>query len=159
MDLSNFNAIIEDAAKKHELDANLIRAIIMQESSGNPWAMRIEPKWKYFVFVRTSAENLRISFDTETACQAISWGLMQIMGSVARELGYKDHLAKLLDPVLGIEWGCKKLKSQLVRYGNEDDAIAAYNAGSVIKTQGGQYVNMGYHDGVCRFLRDLRKLK
>lgn len=157
---SAYYPIIQTAAKKHGVDENLVLAIIRVESNFNTWAVRVEPKWRYFYFSRTYAENLNITFETETICQGMSWGLVQIMGSVTRELGYKDHLTKLLYPEINLEYGCMKLKSLDIKYGgHESDVIAAYNAGSVVKTVGGMYRNQGYLDKVYRQLLELRKLK
>lgn len=45
----------------------------------------------------------------EAQDRSTSWGLMQIMGQTAIEFGWKGPLQDLLEPVNGIEWGCRKL--------------------------------------------------
>ncbi len=61
--------------------------------------------------------------------QRTSLGLMQIMGAVARERGFKGpRLTDLLDPASGLEWGCKHLAALCRRFDFED-AITAYNGG------------------------------
>ena len=87
----------------------------------------------------------------------MSWGPMQIMGSVAREIGYADHLTKLLDPAIGILWGSKKLAKLSRIYKSQDDVIASYNAGSPVKTMKGELMNQAYVDGVRQFMVDLSK--
>ncbi len=158
--LEEFKPIIAKHSIKFGVDSDLIRSIIMVESSGIPYRARFEPDWKYFYFQREYAEKLGITVETETMFQATSWGLMQIMGGVARELGYKLHLTALCNPDLNIEYGTMKIKSIMQRYGNSEmDVIAAYNAGSVIKTYSGIYKNEKYVDKVYSFLRQLRALK
>jgi soluble lytic murein transglycosylase-like protein len=106
------------------------------------------------------AEKLKLSVLTEETMQCSSFGLMQVMGFVARELQFEDHLTKLLLPDIGLYYGCTKLKSQLQRYGgNEMDAIAAYNAGSVRKESSGMYFNQRYVDKVFQELLKLRGLE
>jgi soluble lytic murein transglycosylase-like protein len=54
---------------------------------------------------------------------------MQIMGAVARELGFKaPYLSALFDPTENLQWGCMKLGQLTSRY--TGGAISAYNAGS-----------------------------
>lgn len=151
---------LSQVADKYGLDHNLVLAIISHETNGNPFKTRYEPAWKYLYFPRECADKLLISVETETVMQSMSWGLMQVMGSVAREKGFSSDLPKLTDPQLGLEYGCMHLKHKLEVYGgNETDAISSYNAGKVIKTDGGLYLNqVTYVDPVCAILRELRKV-
>jgi soluble lytic murein transglycosylase-like protein len=89
------------------LDAALVQAVCEQESGWEPWAIRFEPAFKARYVDPQNHEP------TEAVARSISWGLMQIMGEVARELGYKGHLAQLCDPGVGLEWGCKHLANKL----------------------------------------------
>lgn len=131
------------------LPHELVLAIVMVESEANPWVTRHEPNWKYFVDVEGFAARLKQSQDTERVSQATSYGLMQIMGGRARELGFKSELTRLLSPELGVEYGCKHLASCYQRFGQLDDsAIAAYNAGSPRRGPDGKFVNQDYVDKV-----------
>lgn len=110
--------LIEAAARKYSFDINLIAAMVKQESDGDPLAIRFEPGFfrRYLSgkplndlggFV--PSEN-RVTRDTERTLRACSFGLMQIMGQVAREIGYSDpSLTRLLIPDINLEWGCKYL--------------------------------------------------
>lgn len=140
------------------VDSDLVRAIITVESSWNPWAIRFEPAWRYFVNPRDWADKLLITFETEQTLQACSWGPMQVMGAIARELGFQQELNRLSDPELGITYGVLKLKSLAQKYRDESDVIAAYNAGSPRKTSGGMYENQKYVDKVHQSLIKLRKI-
>ena len=151
--------VLISVATTYNLDTNLVQAIAEHESLGNQWAARYEPGWKYFYFPREYAENLKITPETEEILQSVSWGPLQIMGSVARELGFKEYLTELTDLKTGLEYGCKKIRRLSDKYPDEMDVISAYNAGYPRKTPGGQYLNMLYVDAVWKRLEELRTLK
>jgi hypothetical protein len=118
------------------------------ESSGNQLAMRYEPHYKYTFKPHIYADAHRMTLATEIELQKFSYGLMQIMGATARELGFKDHFAFLLDAVTGFSWGCLYFARLLDRFPNYLDAISAYNQGSPRKTLLGKYKNQKYVDKV-----------
>jgi soluble lytic murein transglycosylase-like protein len=151
--------LIEEGAEENRVPKNLVGAIIQTESAGCRYAARFEPRWKYFYLVDNHASQLGITKETETVLQACSYGLMQIMGSVCRELGFQDHLTMLTDPVLNIKYGCMKLKKIAEKYHTQTDIISAYNAGTPVMTTGGNYRNQAYVTKVSSYLRDLELLK
>ena len=56
---------------------------------------------------------------------------MQVMGQVARELGYKGDLPKLCEPEIGLEWGCLHLANKMKAHSNNIvEALLAWNGGS-----------------------------
>lgn len=127
-----------EIARSTELDPVLVWSVVMQESSGHPWAYRYEPRWRWFTDIDgkalhvTRGEAKAILSPTEFHAQSASWGPMQVMGSVAREIGYHDQpLSKLIfQPNTALYLGCKKLSSLWKKFaGSEDDAISAYNDG------------------------------
>lgn len=149
---------IKKASIEHGIDPIHIAACIVTETAGNRFAARFEPKWRYFFEDRKSiADDLMISVETETMLQATSFGYMQVMGAVARENGFMGHITQLIEPEIGIKYGCIKLKKCLNKYGDIYDAIAAYNAGGVRKTPGGFYENQKHVDRFDRNLRELIK--
>lgn len=144
--------MIEKFAAAHGLSPALVIAIVEVESGGNPWAARHEP-----AFFRNYVENARIkavspcSIDTEKRLRATSFGLMQVMGQTARELGFdKPFLTALCDPATGLEYGCRYLKKQVDRYRDRglDWAVAAYNAGTARKNLDGVFLNWAYVDKI-----------
>lgn len=127
-----------DAAAGSEIDPQIILAVIVQESQGNQWAVRFEPKFYERKLQHLGRSDLAgyvpgllPTLATEKTLRATSWGLMQIMGETARVVGFKDpYLSRLLDPALNISIGTKYLKMLLSRKnGDTRAALLAYNGG------------------------------
>lgn len=147
---TTWTAEIAHAASAVSLSADLVEAVVVVESGGNPWAVNYEPRYRYLWDVSkaapfrpmTAAEQaseippsdfraLAGDADQEWISQQTSWGLMQLMGALARELGFfGPYLSELCRVDLNLKLGCKHL-STLLRWANGDEgkAVAAYNAG------------------------------
>jgi len=142
-------------AKKYDLYPDLVMAHIMVESSGKPNATRYEP-----AFFKTYIAKLGIKNEVEAIGRATSWGLLQIMGQVARELGYQGSWEGLCDPTVNLEYGCKKLSKCYQRYHPDlDKGIAAYNSGSAVEVfKDGVAVlrNQEYVDKVRHFWEQIK---
>jgi soluble lytic murein transglycosylase-like protein len=112
-------------ADKYGIDQTLVCAVCEQESGWDPWATRFEPAF-YLKYTKPMSLS-----DTEEYTRAISFGLMQIMGEVARELGFTGrYLAELCEPVTGLDYGCKKLTRCLAQAGGDvTKALLKYNGG------------------------------
>ena len=94
---SQLIALAGKAADAQLLDPALVCAVVEQESAWNPWAMRYEPLF-FSKYVAGLYTNNKISA-TEAYARGFSWGLMQVMGQVAREAGFDSlFLAALCDP-------------------------------------------------------------
>jgi soluble lytic murein transglycosylase-like protein len=168
--MDSSNTLVALAAITHDLPHELINAIIQVESGGNTWAYNPEPHYMYLWDVRKNApfrrpQSAELSNKTPPAdfptiagdrdqewwAQQASWGLMQVMGAVAREHGLRaPYLPILCDPAVGIEYGCKHLavlRSRFFGRAGWPGVIAAYNAGSPV-VQNGVFVNQGYVDKV-----------
>ena len=122
-------ALAKATATKHGLDPALVCAVVEQESAWNPFAVRYEPAFmaKYVAPLYT---NNKISA-TEAYSRSFSWGLMQLMGQVARERGAAfSFLSALCDPANGLEWGCVYLKGKLASAsGDVRKGLLAWNGG------------------------------
>jgi len=144
VDNDELTTLIKSAASRRSLPWELVYAICQVESSLNPSAIRHEPRYRWLV-----GDNETMS-PTERQDQMTSWGLMQVMGAVARELGHTGPLSDLLDPPTGLFYGCLHLRRFRAKYDIWPDVIAAYNAGSPRRVAGqiGPYVNQSYVDKV-----------
>lgn len=92
--------LIQQAAQKHGVDPDLIRAVVWQESR----------------------------FKSDAVSHAGAGGLMQLMPGTAGDLGLSS--SERFDPEKNIDAGTKYLAQQLERFnGNTELALAAYNAG------------------------------
>ena len=136
--------VIEKNCQTFGLDFKLIRAIVLTESGGKSSVARYEAQYIYTFRIPFFATKCGISQDTETQLQKMSWGPMQVMGGLARQLGFDGFLPDLCKPDVGIYYGCKYLKSLKSRYSLDEDTIAAYNAGSPRRKADGGYVNQDY---------------
>jgi len=114
------------AAVTAGLDPALICAICANESGFEQYAVRYEPAF-YVRYI----ENMVGLSATEKTMRATSFGLMQIMGQVAREQGFDGkYLTELFDPETNLYRGCKKFKSCLDREnGDVNAALLRYNGG------------------------------
>jgi len=167
-----------DAARLAGLPAEYALAVVSVESGGQQWAYNPEPRYRYLwdvaagkPFRALTPAELASRFppddfrappgadpDAEYWGQSASWGLMQIMGAVARERGFRGQfLPALCDPLENLRIGCRVLFSCFERFGKAPAAIAAYNAGSPRYIDGTRnidgprtFVNQAYVDKVLK---------
>ncbi len=122
-------ALAKEKAGEHNLYPELVCAVCEQESSWNSWAVRYEPGFlsRYVAPLFTAG---KIS-GTEAYTRSMSWGLMQVMGQVARENGFAGpFLAELCDPATGLALGCCVLARKLAAAeGNVTRALLLWNGG------------------------------
>jgi len=104
-------------------------AVAEQESGWNPRAMRSEPALfsKYVAPLYTTNKLAA----TEAYSRGFSWGLMQVMGQVARETGFDAlFLSALCDPEQGLAVGCKVLRKKSdAMAGDTTRALLTWNGG------------------------------
>jgi soluble lytic murein transglycosylase-like protein len=125
------------AAAQHQLDPAIVSAIVEQESDWDTYAIRFEPQFfaKYVAPLFTSnriTPHEGVTVNTETQGRAFSWGLMQVLGQVARENGFDGKfLSEICDPLVGLDVGCKVFAHKLaMNQGNYRNALLAYNGGA-----------------------------
>lgn len=126
----NLLALAREVARAHALQPDLVCAIIEQESGWDPWAVRYEPGF-YKRYIEPLLTGVGSLSDTEARMRAFSWGLMQVMGQVAREHGFSGvSLAQLCEPSTGIAIGCRILAAKLAAAeGNIPHALLLWNGG------------------------------
>lgn len=116
--------LARQVAQRHNLDADIFCAQVERESSWNPLAVRYEPAFRDRY---VAPKHLELS---EEIARSHSYGLLQVMGEVAREFGYAGQLAGLFDPELGLEWGARVVAHKIaVNGGNVERGLLAYNGG------------------------------
>ena len=102
----NYEQIVRGHAKNYDLDPALLAAVIYQES--------------------------KFQADAKSSSGAI--GLMQLTpqtaeGIAIRTGGSRFRLSDLYNPEINVRYGSWYLRHLLDKYGDEQDALAAYNAG------------------------------
>lgn len=151
MDSATRNIVIA-AAEARKLPPELVLAMVAVESSGEPWATRTEPAYRwlwnvsdnkpYRVSHKAAASKTPpggfpappgISQLTEWIAQQTSWGLLQVMGANARAAGMTGPLTQLCDPETGAAYGCRHLARLAAQYRYTHGwrgVCQAYNTGS-----------------------------
>lgn len=101
-------ALARDAAVRHGIDAALVCAVIEQESEWDTNAMRYEGAFRARYVAPLGLPP------TEEIARSISWGLMQVMGQVARERGFVGKfLSELCTAENGADFGCAVLADKI----------------------------------------------
>jgi soluble lytic murein transglycosylase-like protein len=123
-------ALARKFAAAESLDPALVCAVVEQESAWNPWAMRFEPRF-FSKYVAALYTTNKVSA-SEAYARGFSWGLMQVMGQVAREAGFDAlYLSALCDPDHGLATGCKVLRKKFdSAAGDAQRALLAWNGGA-----------------------------
>lgn len=154
-ELKEYGSLIKATAVRFGLDPCLVAAMVLVESSGDPWAARFEPNvYASGRYLQDPKDRPRASSrKTEYIHQATSWGLMQVMGFNVRAAGdlKGEWLHRMCEPAIGLGMGCKHLAGLLTRW-ETWDAVSAYNQGSPRKATDGSYKNQEYVDKVKDFL-------
>jgi soluble lytic murein transglycosylase-like protein len=74
-----------------------------------------------------------------------SYGYCQIKLGTAKDMGFKGNITDLwFKKQINMEYAKRYLQYQFNRYGNWEEAIAAFNSGSVKRNKLGEIVNKKY---------------
>jgi soluble lytic murein transglycosylase-like protein len=119
-------ALARSIADEHGVHSVLVCAVVEQESAWEAHAMRYEPGFRTRYVAPLGLPP------TEEIARSISWGLMQVMGQVAREHGFSGKfLSALCDPAVGLALGCEVLATKIAAAGNDvARGLALWNGGS-----------------------------
>lgn len=142
--------IIEKQAMQNKIDIRNLCALIQTESSGRTGAVRYETNYPWIKDVNGIAKIWGLTAETVTILLKTSWGLCQVMGAYAIELGlpkYKVMPHELCRPEYGILFGCLAWnhKKDQFKLSSPLDIYAAYNGGHVDMVNG-QYKNKRHVD-------------
>lgn len=97
------NEMIDDIAVRSGVDPNIVKAIIKEESGGNPSA------------IGDNGESI---------------GLMQIQPKHHKKRMEELGIVSLFDPQENVILGCAILSDLYDQYGNYEDALSVYNSGN-----------------------------
>ena len=97
------NEMIDDIATRSGVDPNIVKAIIKEESGGNPNA------------IGDNGESI---------------GLMQIQPKHHQKRMEELGIVSLFDPQENVILGCAILSDLYDKYGNYEDALSVYNSGN-----------------------------
>lgn len=107
------DSLVVASAAQYGVDPNDIRALIQTESSGDPNAYRAEPQ-----------------------IGDASYGLMQLLYSTVRGMGYSGVPSGLYDPATNIDYGTNLWSQDLALAGGDKSAAySMYNSGSLTAYQ------------------------
>lgn len=175
MTRSGYRDRIAEVCREYQLDPTLLEAQVLVESGDHPYAWNPEPRYKYLWNVRTgqpfrplsTIEQARDTPPTDFPClagdrdqewwgQRVSWGLLQVMGAVAREHGFAGaYLPELTRPEINLAIGARHVRRLLTwAQDNPWQALAAYNGGTAGNTAP-PYRNEAYVRDVRRTWNDL----
>jgi soluble lytic murein transglycosylase len=122
-------------------------AFLVVDSLQPPWWQRFRYPYRYGAIVRGHAANYRLDgallaaviyeesrFRPGVRSKSGAVGLMQLLPSTAEGIakrtgGTRFRASDLYDPELNVRYGAWYLRHLLDKYGDEETALAAYNAG------------------------------
>jgi soluble lytic murein transglycosylase-like protein len=134
---ADYAGALVSTAKHIELSPALVACVVLQESGGDPAAVRYEGgfflryiEWRGRTGLPGHVPAAGCSLATEKRLRAFSFGLMQVMGETARERGFRGvFLTELLDAAVNLEVGCEYLRHLVKQTGNVERALLRYNGG------------------------------
>lgn len=122
--MTDYEPEIIAAARNHGLDSDLVRAVVLKESTGKTHAYRFESSVAEWFKGHPRAAGL------VPARYAASYGLMQVLYATATDYGFSAAPEMLFLPQVGLDFGCRDLATKLRKCkGDIALALEAYNGG------------------------------
>lgn len=150
---------IIEASKLYGIDQIFLSALIQTESGGNQYAFRYEPDFSN-VHPIPKLQNLwKVPAPTVLMMQKCSYGIAQVMGATAIDLGLLKESCPwptlLFDPEVCMKYCCKLVLQKMKIYGKEPSLLyASYNAGTPKKLASGVFKNQQNVDRFDKFYID-----
>ena len=157
--LKRFEREFSHALNKYYIDPALFAALVIQESGGNPDAYRHEPAYQAKYVTGQARWNRARAMGWTDEELATSWGLTQVLGATAWNMGWHYPPEKILDPASNLALGAKYLRKKLDQYGNVLEALLAYNGGdgAVYAYRKGECHNCAYANSVLAIKRRIER--
>jgi soluble lytic murein transglycosylase-like protein len=125
---NGFVSLAKITAVQFNLIPSLVCGICEQESSWDPDALRYEGVF-FIRYIEPMINSGALTDIKEAENRATSWGLMQVMGQVAREMLYTGPFP-FPTPAEGIRVGCEKFaRCVAASKGDMVAALLRYNGG------------------------------
>lgn len=149
--LTRYSDVIVQAAMAAKVPAVLLEAQVVQESGGDPYAVRYEKAY----FLRYLKGNVTSkTWVPYAALGALSLGLMQLMVETAYEQGFQGRPESLFDPLVNVQLGARKMRVLWDWAGGTDKdypkALAAYNEGTGNALAGPPFADQQYVDSIYK---------
>ncbi len=135
--LSEYTELVKSLVPA-DLRPPVVLALIWELSRADKWKIETETHLAHFYDPpakkslyssrRTLEENRSLARqylgETEFTSQSSRWGLMQVYGSHAREMGLKGSLPQLCEPAINLRYGIKRLWEVFYESGNVSTDMA-----------------------------------
>lgn len=128
--------LIRRAAAEYDIPVYILAGLVISESSGNPYAIRVERGfWRRYSngimrWVRSTPSSTDNRWARYPDIYAASYGLCQIMLQTAAENGFKYRFpTELLDPETNVDLAARILRKHHDRSGSWSRALLRYNGG------------------------------
>jgi hypothetical protein len=109
------------------------RGVLRTRAKGielEPLAIRFENLF-FQKYIAPQVMQRKITDNTEAYARAFSWGPCQVMGEVARELGYDGPFPQLCVWEIGLPVGAQQLAKKIAEAGGDIQAgLEKYNGGA-----------------------------
>ena len=154
-----YENIINRYCQQYKVPKSLVMAIIQVMSKWNRYKITIKRLAQLAIKkkIKEAKRTLPIT-QIELLSRAINWGLMQINGQEARDMGFDGkYLTELCEPAVNIELGCKKINNLFQKYKNHLDVIASYIQGHNKRKPNGEYYDQKKVNEVIRYIQIYEK--
>ena len=125
----DLDVLIEKEAKKQGIPSNIVKAIVLVESSGNPDAIKFEKSWKK-IYHKKFPMTDDYSSEEEYNKVFSSIGLMQISYVIWEDFCDLEHYSELFDSETNLKCGISILKDCVNKTSNIYQCLIEYNCGS-----------------------------
>ena len=125
----DLDILIEKESKKQGIPSNIIKALVLVESSGNPDAIKFERSWKNFYHKKYPMTD-EYSSEEEYNKVFSSIGLMQISYVIWGDFCELEHYSELFDSKTNLKCGISILKNCIDKTSNVYQCLIEYNCGS-----------------------------